>query len=82
MTTPLLPHWPHVPDLRHVGRPPTAPRHPDEATRSWWLDPGTREEFAAAAEREQARIFRSKAGATMTLGSNIIVGWNSSGRKP
>lgn len=59
----------------------TRNRHPEEANHSWWLDPGTRDEFAAAAEREQARIFRSKA-ATMTLSSNIIVGWNSSGRKP
>ena len=75
MTTPLLPHWPHVPDLRHGGRPPA--RHPDEATRSWWLDVGTRAEFSAAVEREQARILRSKL-ATLTLGSNIIVGY----RKP
>ena len=58
----------------------TRNRHPDEANRSWWLDPGTREEFSAAADREQSRILRSKA-ASMTLGSNIIVGWNSSGRK-
>jgi len=79
MTTPLLPRWPHVPDLRHGGRPPA--RHPDEATRSWWLDPGTREEFAAAADRERGRILRSKV-ATMTLASNVIVGWNASGRKP
>lgn len=77
MTTPLLPHWPHVPDLRHVGRPHTAPRHADEATRSWWLDAGTRAEFSAAAEREQGRILRSRIG-TLTLGSNIIVGY----RKP
>ena len=59
----------------------TRNRHPDEAHRSWWLDPGTRDEFAAAAERERGRILRSRA-ATMTLGSNIIVGWTSSGRKP
>jgi len=59
----------------------TRKRHVEEATRSWWLDAGTRAEFSAAAEREQGRILRSKA-ATLTLGSNIIVGWNSSGRKP
>ena len=59
----------------------TRKRHVEEANRSWWLDAGTREEFAAAVEREQARILRSHV-ATMTLGSNIIVGWNSSGRKP
>jgi hypothetical protein len=60
---------------------PIQPRYRDEATRSWWLDAGTREEFAAAVEREQGRILRSKA-ATLTLGSNIIVGWTASGRKP
>jgi hypothetical protein len=59
----------------------TRKRHLEEATRSWWLDAGTREEFSAAADREQSRILRSKA-ATMTLGSNIIVGWTASGRKP
>lgn len=59
----------------------TRKRHIEEANRSWWLDAGTREEFTAAAEREQRRILRSRA-ATLTLGGNIIVGWNSSGRKP
>ena len=52
----------------------TRNRHPEEAHRSWWLDAGTREEFAAAVEREQGRILRSKA-ATMTLGGNIVVGY-------
>jgi dTDP-glucose pyrophosphorylase len=59
----------------------TRKRHIEEATRSWWLDAGTREAFTAAADREQSRILRSRIG-TLTLGSNIIVGWNSSGRKP
>jgi len=59
----------------------TRKRHVEEANRSWWLDAGTREEFSAAAEREQARILRSKA-ATLTLASNVVVGWNATGRKP
>ena len=59
----------------------TRKRHLEEATRSWWLDPGTRDEFSARLDANQPRILRSKA-ATMTLGSNIIVGWNSSGRRP
>jgi hypothetical protein len=59
----------------------TRKRHVEEANRSWWVDAGTRAEFSAAAEREQGRILRSRIG-TLTLGSNIIVGWNSSGRKP
>ena len=59
----------------------TRKRHVEEATRSWWLDPGTQEEFSAAADLEKGRILRSRIG-TLTLGSNIIVGWNSSGRKP
>ena len=74
MTGPVTPHWPDPPALRRVGRPSASARYPDEATRSWWLDAGTREEFAAAVEREQSRILRSKA-ATLTLGSNIIVGY-------
>jgi len=59
----------------------TRNRHPEEATSSWWVDAGTREEFSARWDANQPRIVRSKF-ATMTLGSNIIVGWNSSGRKP
>ena len=74
MSGPMTPRWPDPPDLRWAGRPYTAARYPDEATRSWWLDAGTRAEFAAAAEREQGRILRSKAAA-LTLGSNIIVGY-------
>jgi hypothetical protein len=53
---------------------PIQPRYKDEATRSWWLDAGTREEFSAAVDREQSRILRSKAAA-LTLGGNIIVGY-------
>mgnify|MGYP003643000136 CR=1 FL=1 len=70
MTVPLVRRW-----LPHEKK------HKEEATRSWWIDPGTREEFAAAADREQSRILRSKAS-TLALGSTIIVGWNASGRKP
>lgn len=44
-----------------------------EAPRSWWLEAETRDGFTAAAEREQARMSRSKAarhlGAGMVMGS-------------
>lgn len=49
-------------------------KHKEEATRSWWIDAGTREEFFAAVEREQGRILRSKAS-TLALGSTMIVGY-------
>lgn len=32
----------------------------EDAARSWWLDAPTREAFTDAAEREQARMARSK----------------------
>ena len=59
----------------------TRNRHPQEANSSWWLDADTRQEFSARLDANQPRILRSKA-ATMMLGGNVIVGWNSSGRKP
>ena len=70
MTAPLVRRW-----------LPQEKKHKEEATRSWWTDAGTRAEFAAAADREQSRILRSKAS-TLALGSTIIIGWNASGRKP
>jgi len=59
----------------------TRNRHPEEATSSWWVDAVTREVFYTRLNANQPRILRSKA-ATMTLASNVIVGWNASGRKP
>ena len=70
MTVPLVRQW-----------LPQEKRHREEATRSWWTDPGTREDFYADAKNHTPRIQRSRVS-TLALGSNIIVGWNSSARKP
>lgn len=57
----------------------SAPRHREEATRSWWCDAETREAFTEAAEREQRRMARSH-GAKLVKG--VLLGWGVSGRKP
>jgi len=38
-----------------------APASAEEAPRSWWLDADTRQSFAEAVEREEARMRRSRA---------------------
>ena len=70
MTAPLVRRW-----------LPQEKKHKEEATSSWWVGTGPREDFYAHAKHHTPRIQRSKA-ATLALGSTIIVGWNASGRKP
>lgn len=59
--------------------PGTSPRYREEAKTSWWLCVESRADFQTAAEREQARMARSK-GAKLARG--ILIGHAVSGRKP
>ena len=70
MTVPLVRRW-----------LPQEKKHKEEATSSWWVGAGPREDFYAKSDVHQPRILRSKM-ATLALGSSIIVAWNASGRKP
>jgi hypothetical protein len=51
------------------------PHHPEEATRSWWLDITTRDAFNEAVIRESLRMARSR---TATQVKWITIGWPGS----